>query len=129
MLELWKGDCSQVSGVSGRSRGRKGRRAGSTRSRLREILLQAHVRRAYRPHRRGRSIQHRQAAMRSVRALTDCSLASSPIGACRLVWPILRGWGARDPGSNPGWPTMKVLAYAIHSNLSIRMFKAPSSSQ
>ena len=41
----------------------------------------------------------------SVRALTDCSLAVSPIGACRLVWPILRGWGSRDPGSNPGRPT------------------------
>ena len=25
--------------------------------------------------------------------------------ACRLAWPILRGWGSRDPGSNPGRPT------------------------
>lgn len=29
--------------------------------------------------------------------------------ACRLAWPILRGWGSRDPGSNPGRPTRALL--------------------
>ena len=31
--------------------------------------------------------------------------AENILRACRLAWPILRGWGSRDPGSNPGRPT------------------------
>ena len=49
----------------------------------------------------------------AVKALGDTSHARITQGACRLAWPILRGWGPRDPGSNPGWPTIFLHAIAI----------------
>ena len=49
----------------------------------------------------------------AVKALGEPSHERTTQGACRLAWPILRGWGPRDPGSNPGWPTISVEAEAI----------------
>ncbi len=65
----------------------------------------------------------------AVKALGEPSHERTTQGACRLAWPILRGWGPRDPGSNPGWPTTITQLMQDIYVTTIRIFKSPPLSQ